>query len=690
MCNINKRNYPWVAFLFMLVSALFPFADPAEAVDWTIYTIDKGGDNSMAVDSNNHVHISYAYSDETNTYIKYATNASGYWVTSTIDTGTVAAGDDLGFTSIAVDSNNHAHISYYRGTGTNHDVMYATNASGNWVASTIDSIGNLVWPITSMAVDSKNHVHICYYDESLSALKYATNASGNWVVSTIDTAAYVSLYGASIAVDSNNNVHIGYPDITNKALKYAANASGDWVTSTIDTGDLEFASIAVDSNNNVHIGYSDITNKALKYATNTSGDWVTSTIDSTDEGFYDSIAIDSNNNVHISYYSRTFNRTNQTINDAVKYATNASGDWITSIIDNLGDLILPRTSIAVDANNDVYIIYLDSSNTIKYAGTSTACPLLLAPTLTSPADGATGISTTPPLGWGIVPGATTYGVQICGDSACNDVVTSTSAPTISQWTAYPLLNNDTQYWWRAKADNSCGNSSQWSGTSSFTTNTRSWAPKISVPVSVDLGPVRVGDTNAKTVTVKNTGNEDLLIYSITITGANQSEFIQTSYQPSDCSTVAAKSECPVYVTFVPVAPFGKKRGILSISSNDPKKPTVDIKLMGQAPPPKISVSPRSVSFASVQVGNTSLVKTITVKNTGMSDLVIGNIAITGANADGFSQTNSCGTIPKAGSCAVNVTFAPEQPGAGNSATLSIPSNDPKNAITNVNLSGVGK
>ena len=40
-----------------------------------------------------------------------------------------------------------------------------------------------------------------------------------------------------------------------------------------------YTSIAVDSGGKVHISYYDDTNAALKYATNTTGAWVTTTVD---------------------------------------------------------------------------------------------------------------------------------------------------------------------------------------------------------------------------------------------------------------------------------------------------------------------------------------------------------------------------------------------------------------------------
>jgi hypothetical protein len=210
-------------------------------------------------------------------------------------------------------------------------------------------------------------------------------------------------------------------------------------------------------------------------------------------------------------------------------------------------------------------------------------------------------------------------------------------------------------------------------------------PVISIaPMSVNMGNIPVADTSApKTVTITNKGISDLSLDSIAITGTNASEFSQTN----SCSTIPAKGSCPVTVTFTPTAPFGKKDAIMGIGSNDPKKPTVNLKLLGQAPPPKISASPMSVNLGTVPVGSSSIEKTVTIKNTGVSDLVIDSLTITGANASEFSQSNSCSTIPAKGSCPVTVTFIPTAPFGKKNAVMNIVSNDPKKLTLLVKLSG---
>ena len=209
-------------------------------------------------------------------------------------------------------------------------------------------------------------------------------------------------------------------------------------------------------------------------------------------------------------------------------------------------------------------------------------------------------------------------------------------------------------------------------------------PKISVsPRSVDLGPARVGSTSLpKTITILNKGTSDLVVSGVNIDGIDGSEF----GQENGCATILAGASCTIAATFSPGLPFGKKSAAATISSNDPKKPTLTVNTSGTAAPPKISVSPTSVAFGSVQVGSTSSPREVTVSNIGVSDLLINDISITGVNVTDFGQINDCTTISAGNFCTVTATFAPELTGT-ESALMSISSNDPAKPVVNVKLSG---
>ncbi|MBT60265.1 MAG: hypothetical protein CMA63_01765 [Euryarchaeota archaeon] len=330
-----------------------------------------GTDTSIAIDSNDAVHISYY--DSSNDDLKYATNTLGYWTSVSIDT----SGYVGEFTSIAIDSNDAVHISYY--DYTSGDLKYATCSSGctiasNWDDASVDTSG-YVGEFTSIAIDSNDAVHISYYDSSNADLKYAACSSGcttasNWDDASVDTSGTVGYY-TSIAIDSNDAVHISYYDGNGNDLKYATCSSGcttasNWDDASVDTSGHvgSFTSIAIDSNDAVHISYFDALNADLKYANCSSGcttasNWDDATVDASGYGqIRTSIAIDSNDAVHISYYGPA--------NDDLKYATCSSGcttasNWDDASVDTSGD-VGGFTSIAIDSKNAVHISYYDYTN----------------------------------------------------------------------------------------------------------------------------------------------------------------------------------------------------------------------------------------------------------------------------------------------------------------------------------------
>ena len=344
---------------------------------------------SIAVDSYGHKHVSY--SDSNPTGLMYATDASGSWVTVTVDSVSVRR------SSIAFDSNDVLHISYF--DDTNKDLKYATCSSGcttasNWNNVSVDTTG-LVGYYTSMAIDSNDALHISYFDDTNKDLKYAICSSGcttasNWNIVSIDTSGGVGYY-TSIAIDSNDVLHISYVDNTNTDLKYATCSSGcttasNWNTVSVDSfGSSIFnkevrTDLAIDSNGGVHISYLDHTNKDLKYATCSSGcttasNWNNVSVDTTDDvGYSASIGIDSNDGLHISYSDKT--------NNNLKYATcsnacTTASNWNNETVDSSSTLTGEYTSIAIDANDVIHISYFDDTiNKIRYLAMDSSSNIL--------------------------------------------------------------------------------------------------------------------------------------------------------------------------------------------------------------------------------------------------------------------------------------------------------------------------
>lgn len=198
-------------------------------------------------------------------------------------------------------------------------------------------------------------------------------------------------------------------------------------------------------------------------------------------------------------------------------------------------------------------------------------------------------------------------------------------------------------------------------------------PATSVSLSTNsltFGPQQVNRTSpAQKVTLMNTGSVALGITSLTLTGTNNGDFVQTN----TCGTfVAVGSSCTISVIFTPTA-AGARTASVSITDNATGSPQV-VALTGTGLAPAATFSAISESFGNQVVGTTSAAKTVTLTNTGNATLNLTSTAITGTNPRDFAQTNTCGTSVAAGkNCTISITFTPIALGT-RSATVSIADN----------------
>ncbi len=107
-----------------------------------------------------------------------------------------------------------------------------------------------------------------------------------------------------------------------------------------------------------------------------------------------------------------------------------------------------------------------------------------------------------------------------------------------------------------------------------------------------------------------------------------------------------------------------------------------------APSPNVGLSP-GLNFGNQNDGTTSPAQTITVTNTGNSTLTVSSVAISGANAKDFSQTNTCttGGVAPQSTCKISVKFSPTIGGTEN-ATVTVTDNAP-DSPESTTLTGVG-
>jgi hypothetical protein len=404
--------------LLLLAALGMVFMTAAKAVaeeTWLGKTVtsfaDVGQYSSLAIDKSGTLHI--VYFDSQNGDLKHATSnidsASRSWATETIDSYGVVGN----YASMAMDAQGYLHVSYYavKEEGVYPEkgsLKYATNASGSWVTATVDSDGDMVGRYTSITTDKAGKVHISYnvtdYDEKMRSeeyLKYVTNASGVWVIKTVEKAESIVLeddtlisspfpFISSVKMNSAGNVNVAYYsynyDIDLKGyvgnLKYATNASGSWVITVADKEEVgQYSSymgnisMAIDAGDKVHISYyrPDFDTAYyrpegdLKYATNVSGVWTSETVDTYgDAGMYSAIATDSSGNVHIAYYASKWNASYYRNEGSLNYVSNASGEWISEVVDNQENAG-QYPSLIIDDVGYVHISYYEQTDgCLKY------------------------------------------------------------------------------------------------------------------------------------------------------------------------------------------------------------------------------------------------------------------------------------------------------------------------------------
>ena len=275
---------------------------------WTVSTLatvgnrlyfPTGGVADLALDVAGNVHIVYV---DVNNELQYINNVGGKWS----DPIWFGAGTDvMGQPCLAIDFAGKFHVSFWESYPDRCEITYAYGLPGAIERTDVfSSVETLSW-YTSMAVDSNNVAHMIYINLNTYVLTY-TNS--------LDWTKKIELPGvdiwANIAIGLGNSVHLSYFTYPDRELNYAL-LNGDAFASTvldttIDSGSHHSA-IAIDSNGWVHISYMDYPagsyKPIIKYATYLGGAWTTKIVDgSSNAGSHNDIAVGPGAKVHIAYY----------------------------------------------------------------------------------------------------------------------------------------------------------------------------------------------------------------------------------------------------------------------------------------------------------------------------------------------------------------------------------------------------
>lgn len=286
---------------------------------WTTEVVDgqtTGLYCSLVLSSIDHPRIAYTYYEGHS--IRYAEQGNGgVWAFFDFETDP----DEETYISIALDRTDKPHISYYDGSsfGGAHDLKYSHHTGTQWATVLVDANGQ-VGRGGSIALDSRDRPHISYYDETTTQLKHAHFDGVTWKVTTLDDVEFIG-FGSrtAIAVDSSNKIHIVYSAYHDQngswsgQLRYALFNGTQWTVSTLDEAlphrDFRAPAIAIDSADRPHVSYvlyynvEPITGD-LKYAWLDGRNWRIEFVDTGDISPYDyntSINVDSRDRPHIAY-----------------------------------------------------------------------------------------------------------------------------------------------------------------------------------------------------------------------------------------------------------------------------------------------------------------------------------------------------------------------------------------------------
>jgi hypothetical protein len=198
--------------------------------------------------------------------------------------------------------------------------------------------------------------------------------------------------------------------------------------------------------------------------------------------------------------------------------------------------------------------------------------------------------------------------------------------------------------------------------------------------TLNFGNVLVNGTVTQAVTLKNSGQSDVQVAQIAVTGGAYSVSGMTAPV-----TISAGQSMALQTTFAPKA-AGAATGAITVTSNA-TNPTATVALTGSAVAASytMSLSPASLNFGSVTAGS-STTQNVQLSNTGNSSVTVTQVAASGAGIS-VSGLSAPVTLPPSQSLVLRVTFAPTTAGA-TAGSVTVTNNDGVNAVAAVTGSEV--
>ncbi|MCH8012279.1 MAG: hypothetical protein IIA61_10095 [Candidatus Marinimicrobia bacterium] len=366
---------------------LIAMVQKAQAIDWTTETIESSGGvgqyTSLALDKDGWARLSYYDNGDGDNDLKYAYEDSLGWHLTVVDEGAWVGK----WTSIAIDSLGYPHISY-KDDG-NGNLKHAYKDEVAWYIETVDEYGN-VGEQSRLALDSDSKPHIVYlgdYDGH-KRLKYAKKEESGWNIQEVETDVVWGHSNISMDLDRYDLPHITY--YKEGDLWYAYKMGQNWNFEMIeDAANFPgISALALDQSGYAHVVY--VTYHDLKYAFKDAQGWHYSTLSTGDvwDGYsYLSIAIDLRGYVHVAFYTYPGHYQSKSEYN-LKYAYKDESGWDVQYAHySYYNVVGQWCSIAVNKVGEPHISYYDGTNgDLRFARPQSYSPEPF--TLLSPSNGS--------------------------------------------------------------------------------------------------------------------------------------------------------------------------------------------------------------------------------------------------------------------------------------------------------------
>ncbi|MCF7810989.1 choice-of-anchor D domain-containing protein, partial [bacterium] len=208
-------------------------------------------------------------------------------------------------------------------------------------------------------------------------------------------------------------------------------------------------------------------------------------------------------------------------------------------------------------------------------------------------------------------------------------------------------------------------------------------PEIAVGAEeLDFGNVLVGTEEDLILNISNEGNWDLTITDVEVRGA-------PTFLSAFDGEVVIEPLSDAYQLTVTFAPdeIGAFEGALTIHSDDPDQPEIEITLSGTGVAPDIQLDAYELDFGEVNIIGDGADLAVTITNAGSYPLTVSAVEIRGAQTF-LSVFEDEVVLDPEDTYELTVTFAPDDVGR-HDATLIISSDDPDSGELEVSLTGIG-